>query len=246
MLLNRAGNLLAVPLIILIATAAYGTPTPSVHSSDVLVHASHSSEYANVLPASVPETNQISEAYNSHLANIADELLKPPTDFTDSAVSLSIQPMSLPPVPGALFMALSGFLCVSLVKDRKVWMAALAGLLWAGQAGFAAMPQLAHYLANRKPMGQLAPADLSYIPELLHCDRVRSDIEGTQYIGLLHYLEGIPAVRNSKQSPQFAIIGQLSHLPQVTICLAYEFRQFFCFSPAFIFESLPRGPPFLT
>ncbi len=104
----------------------------------------------------------------------------------------SIHIKALPAVPAGAFLALSGFLCVSLVKDRKVWLASLAGLLWVSQAGIQALPQLTLRLIHRNHNNQMYSAELAcpYSPE--HSGRLRSDVEGTQYIGLLHHLAGIP------------------------------------------------------
>jgi hypothetical protein len=137
------------------------------------------------------EVNQIGERANSYLANAAAEFLKPPA-AADRQVS-SIPVKSLPPVPGALFLGLTGFLCVSLVKDRRVWLTALASLFWLGQTGFAALPQLASHLRSKKQIQQSSPT-LTYVSELEGSFRLRSDLEGTQYIGLLRHLAGIPDV----------------------------------------------------
>jgi len=138
----------------------------------------------------VHKTSPIIEPSNAHLANIGVELLKPPADFTDSA---PVGAKILPPIPAALFMVLTGFLCVSLVKDRRLWLAALAGLLWAGQAGFHAIPQLAAYMSSQKHIQRKTPDNTACLYRFEDCCRLRSDIEGTRYIGLLHHLAAIPA-----------------------------------------------------
>ncbi|MBA7625512.1 hypothetical protein ES703_32942 [subsurface metagenome] len=241
----------------------------------------------DVLPASgthitdIPETSQITESSNSCLAAIGAEILKPPPDFTDFS---PVGAKTLPPVPAALFMVLTGFLCVSLVKNRRVWLAALAGLLWAGQAGFQAIPQLASNI-SKKHIQQKSPVNTACLYRVEDCCRLRSDIEGTQYIGLLHYLAVIPAgtmslslpasllslptqrtfspernrsrsnlvaslnrvvsarTRSSAGVPQFAITHFSSLLNPAVICPAARSEQNTYFSPAFIFQQLPRGPP---
>jgi len=146
---------------------------------------------SDVHVATVHDATQISEYTDSHLAGLAAEFLKPPAAFTGPPAP-PIHIKSLPAVPGALFMVLTGFLCVSLVKDRRVWLAALAGLLWLGQAGIQAVPQLALRLSHRNHTEQQFSAELTYPYYLENSNRLRSDIEGTQYIGLLHHLAGIP------------------------------------------------------
>jgi len=138
----------------------------------------------------VHKTSYIIEPSNAHLANIGVELLKPPADLTNSA---PIGAKILPPIPATLFMVLTGFLCVSLVNDRRLWLAVLAGLLWAGQAGFHAIPQLAAYMSSQKHIQQKTPDNTACLYRVEDCCRSRSDIEGTGYIGLLHHLAAIPA-----------------------------------------------------
>ena len=53
---------------------------------------------------------------------------------------LSVQ--ELPAVPRAFFMALVGFLCVTLVRDRKYWGMILTSVLLSGFAGVERLPRL--------------------------------------------------------------------------------------------------------
>jgi len=265
--MHKASKWLTALLSISVATAAYAAPTAIAGRPAAVVCTSRPSDYADT-PAAAANVTEVAEAYNCHLANIADELLKPPADFAASPTeSLPTGTTSLPAVPGALFMGLTGFLCVSLVKDRKLWMAALAGLLWAGQAGVTVLPQVAHHLAGRRHATQCFSPNVAYVPTLDHSDRPRSDIEGTRYIGLLHHLAGIPDgslqstslraqrsnlrdqrntqydIRNTKQLPQFALARAYAYSLLATKRLAYITKWHFYFSPAFIFENLARGPP---
>jgi hypothetical protein len=137
------------------------------------------------------EINQISEHSNPHLAGVAAELFKPPSYFDTQALSMHAK--SLPPIPGTGLLVLAGFLCVTLVKDRRAWLGALAGLLWLGQTGFTALPQLASHLISKKQTQSAAGgANLSYVIELDGSFRPRSELEGREYIGLLRHLAGIP------------------------------------------------------
>ncbi len=154
-------------------------------------------------------------------------------------------------------MGLTGFLCVSLVKDRRFWLAALSGLLWVGQTGIQAVPQLAMHFSHRNHIEQQFDTELAYLYNLEN-SRLRSDVDGTQYIGLLHHLAGIPdstmslLSQESSQNedefraPQFAIMGLSSRVFTSTNCLAAKAEQSFYFSPAFIFENIARGPPELA
>jgi hypothetical protein len=191
---SRKGLLIFLSL--LVASAAIAAPTVSDSNRDLV--AAVLSLSADADSTCAYEVNQIGERANSYLANAAAEFLKPPA-AADRQVS-SIPVKSLPPVPGALFLGLAGFLCVSLVKDRRVWLTALAGLLWLGQTGFAALPQLASHLRSKKQI-QLSAPTLTYVSELDGSFRLRSDIEGTQFIGLLRHLAGIPDVTMSLPLP---------------------------------------------
>jgi hypothetical protein len=197
--MHKASKWLTVLLSISMATAAYAAPTAIAERPAAAVCTLRPSDYADT-PAAAANVTEVAEASNCHLANIAHELLKPPGDSIDSPVP-AVAATSLPAVPGALFMGLTGFLCVSLVRDRKLWIAALAGLLWAGQAGVTVLPQVAHHLAGRRHATQCFSPNVAYVPTLDHSDRPRSlsraksrdrDIEGTRYICLLRYLAGIP------------------------------------------------------
>ena len=267
MTLRKNNIILLITLLSLVAaTMVSAHPTMSDRNMNFVVRAVSPTSDAGAI--FVPETSQITEHFNSHLAAIGAEILKPPPEFADFS---TVGAKTLPPVPAALFMVLTGFLCVSLVKDRRVWLAALAGLLWAGQAGFQVIPHLAVNI-SKKHIHQKSHANTACLYREDLC-RSRSDVEGTQYIGLLHHLEGIPAGKMSlpfpaslislrasspslrakrafsperREGSQFAIT-HFSFLPNPAfICPAARAEQNTYFSPAFIFQQLPRGPPNFT
>lgn len=263
---------LLLPLLVI--TAAEGAPTINNYNSNVVNCARSPSSDVHI--PLVPEISQTTTLCNCHLAAIAAEFLEPPTGFTNS-LSPPIHAKPLPAVPATFFMALIGFICVSLVKDRRVWMAALTGLLWAGQTGIGALPQLALRLSHGNHSDKQFSAEVDYLNYFLNSDRPRSDIEGTQYIALLHHLEGIPDSTTSlfqmmsflqKQESrkltiqlccrtnepkntnpfqsQSAFLSKQYSLNSLFNCLTSQVKQFICFSPAFIFENLPRGPPIMA
>jgi len=255
----KSSKLLIILLLLVVVTAAKATPTMSDCNRDFDACALSASSDAH--SRFVPETSQITEPCNSHLAAIAAEFLKPPVSFTNFP-GPPVGAKSLPPVPGALLMVLTGFLYVSLVKDYRIWLAALAGLLWAGQAGIQALPQLATHLSSKKHIQRKSPVSTVCLHQLENSGRLRSDIEGTQYIGLLHHLAGIPHRRNVSQFcfrsgysptsvrklkvPQFAVLSFSFYLIQATNCLASGAEQSVYFPLAPIFAQLPRGPPNLA
>lgn len=241
-----------VLLPVLVLSVANAAPTVSSYNNGVVSTVSPTSS-AHI--TSVPEVIQIGELSDFHLARAAAEFLKPPPTFTGSPAT-PVGAKSLPAVPGALLMGLTGFLCVSLVKDRRLWLAALTGLLSVGQTGIQAVPQLAIHFSHRSHIEQRFDAELTYSYKLEN-SRLRSDVEGTQYIGLLHHLAGIPPAGTISllsqvsgqtgdefKAPQFAIISLSTHIISATNCLAEKVEQIIYFSPAFIFDNLARGPPF--
>lgn len=253
--LGNSNKWVFVLLPLLVLSVANAAPTVSSYNSGVVSAVSPTS---NAHTTSVPEVIQIVELSDSHLAQAATEFLKPPPAFTSSPAT-PVGAKSLPAVPGALFMGLSGFLCVSLVKDRRFWLAALTGLLWIGQTGIQAVPQLAMHFSHKNHIEQQFDAKLTYPYNInIENSRLRSDVDGTQYIGLLHHLAGIPDDKMSllsqdssqnedeSRAPQFAIMGLSSRIITATKCLAVKAEQSFYFSPAFIFDNLARGPPKLT
>ncbi len=193
----KSSRLSVVLLLLVMVTAAKAGPTMS--------NCNESFDAGVVSPTSeahiffVRETSLTTEPSNSHLANIGVELLRPPADFTNSS-PVGVQP--LPPVPAALFMVLTGFLCVSLVKDRRFWLGALASLLWAGQTGVQAIPKLAVHISSNKHIQRKSDTNTVRLYQFEESLRLGSDIEGTKYIGLLHHLAGIPnATMSSVRSP---------------------------------------------
>jgi len=263
---GKRNKWLAVLLPLLVVTVVSAAPTVDNCSSSLVASAVSPTSNAHITV--VADAAFATEFGDSHLAQAAAEFLKPPPAFTDSPAA-PVGVKTLPAVPGALLMGLTGFLCVSLVKDRRFWLAALAGLLWVGQAGIQAVPQLAVRISHKNHIEQMLDTQLTY-PYYLENSRLRSDVDGTRYIGLLRHLEGIPnntmsfvhrisvgdklhqkrntqyVIRNTNEAPQFAIAQDARCLISTFTCLSFKVEQFICFSPAFIFDNLARGPPKLT
>jgi predicted small secreted protein len=183
-----------VILLFLVSALADAAPTMNGLGRDIIMGALSADSDSRAYYS--PGITQITGLYNPRLAAIAAEFNKPPVSFTgapppDNTIK------SLPGVPGTLLMVFVGFLCVSLVKDRRVWLATFAGLIWAGQAGFTALPQLASQLTGKRQSEQQYSPDVALLCEPEHPCRLRSDIEGTSYISLLHHLAGIPGAAAS-------------------------------------------------
>ena len=276
-------------IVFLLFAASVASASPTVTSQDIILSASLSPADS---PTAIPSTiSNVIEPVNTELANLGREFLQPPASSAGLSNTRSNLVKPLPAVPAAILMALMGFLCVSLVKDRRVWLTALAGVLWVGQAGIHAVPELAMHLGHRNHINRQTHTGLTYIHCLENSSRLRSDIEGTRYIGLLHRLAGIPdrpmsslqprlsflqprlsflqprlsflrkqesraashstghltvEPRITKKAPQSAFLSEQYSLNSLFNCLASKAEPFICFSPAFIFAHLARGPPKLA
>lgn len=272
------GNKLLLVILLLPAGAVANVSTTVTQDTNVVPGIPGATDS----PAIIAPQREVIEPFDSKFAGIGRELLSPLAPSTNSffsALTAGQPPYAkpLPAVPGTLYMVLTGCLCVSLVRDRRVWLAALAGLLWVGQTGIQAVPQLALRLSHRNHTEQQFTKELTY-PYYLENSRLRSDIEGTQYIGLLRHLAGIPHRTMSFLQPRLSslpkqesrklttppccrlnlskntnsflfssvIISERYSLNSLLNCLTLRVGQFICFSPAFIFENLPRGPPKLA
>ncbi|MHC4396297.1 MAG: hypothetical protein ACYS1A_11650 [Planctomycetota bacterium] len=183
---------------------------------------------------------------NTQLANLGAKFLQPPTAVAAPGGVSTNYVKPLPTVPAAMLLVMAGFICVSLVRDRRFWLAVLTGILWVGQTGIQTIPQVALRLSHRSHFHKQPYTQLAGTYYCQNSHRTRSDIEGTQYIGLLHYLDGIPDDKNTVNlhTSQPAIVFKKSSILQFR-CLVSKAEQFICFTPAFIFQSIPRGPPLL-
>ena|GEM_PF-1306804 len=261
---SRAGRLSLTA--VLVFTSSIATASPTVSRRSAAVNVNRGSEDPTTTMYIRSDAATTTEVGLSHLAR---ELLQPPA----AAAGPSSTAKSLPAVPGALLMVVTGFACVSLVRDRRFWLAAVAGILGLGQAGLAALPELA---SNLKTKGQIEqPCSLhGSRPDDSGDFRVRADLEGTQYIGLLRHLGGMPPEprpfsmpaplvskpagrsvttlaagplsaqnRATHDAPQSAIVNPFAKLDPTSTCSAYSAGRLVCFSQVFAIQYLGRGPP---
>ncbi len=257
----RINKLLCALVLLLAISIANASPTVTHHSTDMSVSLS----ITNTRITTSGSINTVVKPIRTELANLGKEFLQPPEN---SAGLLNVSNNSvklLPAVPATALMLLTGFLCVSLYRDRRVWLMAMMGLLWAGQTGIQTIPRLAYHFSHKNHAKQQIRTELAYPYYLRIPHRLQCDIEGIRYIGLLHHLAGIPdsksvsqlsyqtgqdsistQTENTLRASLFAMMTPLSPSLYVTNCLAAVAEQQMCFSPAFIFETIPRGPPKLA
>ncbi len=237
--LRRLSALLILAFLLFFVSVANAYPT---------VASSRSTGFAGPSPvspctATSGSMDLLDEPACANLSNLAEAFLRPPESGTDSPLLDSNSRKTLPAAPASILMLLTGFLCVSFYRDRRVWLAALMAPLLLSQASIHALPRLAHCFGPDHHSSQKIHGALAHSAHRSH--RLRCDMEGSRHAGLLHYLAGIPDVKSVVNSYIFqsAVILKQDILPPLSDCPAPIAEQFRCFSPAFIFQNLARGPP---
>ena len=241
--LFRFGALLCLASLLFAVATVSASPTVTPYAGDISQSISPA-DNSTVTPGSL---GTIVKPVSAEMANIARQFLKPPKTSAGLTNINKNSTRTLPAVPATILMLTMGFLCVSLYRDRKVWIMVLMGLSWAGQTWIQRIPQLAHHFAHKSHKNQQLTAEIIYTSCLKNSRRSRSDIEGSRYIGLLHHLGGIPnrATTVILSNSQPAIVFCDSMTLQSN-CLAFKAERLIRFSPAFIFNNLARGPPILA
>jgi len=267
-LLKRV-QLWPVLFILFAVSIVHAVPTVS-NEGLVLGEQLNSHHTVPLLYESVPEG--IIESSQTRLAGLGKQILRPPV-YNEILTDANTTIKALPPVPAALLMTLTGFFCVSLARDRKVYLSVLAALFWVGQAGIGAIPQLADCIWRHVHTTK-HQYDKTQRWSLIADDfRSRPEIEGAQFAALMHYLEGIPdnvclsvnpklsnhyflkifdkthsaPVSGSESVVNFAaILAAENKLDAANNSLALNAGWLEIFSPAFIFQNIPRAPPFCS
>jgi len=263
-LLRRREKTFAIVMLLFAASVASAFPTV------ISGNPAHSISTSDDCATNVTTYGLGPSAACDQISELGRAILRPPSGSQITVASGNLR--CLPALPSAIIMVLTGFICVSLIRDRRAWLVALTGLLWVGQTGIWALPELTSRLSRRVHSGQQVNTTLAASYPLGGGYYPDSYSEEIRYIGLLHHLAGIPqdsssAFTNRRVSPltrlcrsvqsttgfssngrdirasqDATVLGQLA-LSKHLNCLVSGTRQFVCFSPALIFCSLPRGPP---
>jgi hypothetical protein len=188
MLSNRDGRWL-VGLVCLLAVArAHGTPTISDCDGRSLDRSMRRSCGGH--RTSGVTIGEFVNAGSFPFSVAAAALLEPPIVHEDRSAPSGVEARSLPGVPGTFLMGLTGFLCISLIRDRRAWLAVLLGLLWLGQAGYSVLPRAHSVLCRGRQVGESIVSAARLFAR--RCpDSLRAGTDDTQCTGLLRRVGAI-------------------------------------------------------
>ena len=151
--------------------------------------------------SAVPVLAVFIEPACSELAD-AGRLLCQPFDVFGGSTASRNNIRKLPAVPGAVLLGLIGFLCITLTRDRKTYLAIFIAMISLGQQGIYAVPELA---ARFGYSGHIVKHSLEtkshngYLPNIAFWER---GSEERNFFGLLRRLAGVP-----DHTPAFANIN---------------------------------------
>jgi hypothetical protein len=181
----------------------------------------------------------LSSANNPEISQLA--ILYPAIMDVPASEPTSVFAMVLPATPASGLLTLVGFICISLIRNRRIWLAGFAGLSLAGQTGTQAVvsssrnddSQARGNLFRSYPRGLTLPntAGVFAFPQK-DIPRVNFTHTAFRTAAGSDYHCSYPAVLNLVLRPD-----------SNGLCLVSGTRQFVCFSPALIFCRMPRGPP---
>jgi len=220
----RYNRSLLVLLLVSFVTGAKAAPTAKVEdalSSNVLFNCTAYHSIYTSSPTQAP--------LNLHPDTISlEETIQRLPAFGIKSISYSSQAKSLPAVPGALLMALAGFLCVSLVRDRRIW---LTAILWVAHVGLATLPQFVSYLNSKKQAEQFVHS--TSISELREPIFLKSSAVHRIVVDLVKSVDTLQSAIIPDQC-EFLTLLLLSAAPRV---------EQICHISEYVFARLPRGPP---
>ena len=175
----------AIALSLCIGAAASPTVIEDIDTSFVVV------SVADIVDSAAPDIADFIEPARSELADAGRVLCRPFDVFGGSTASRN-NIRKLPAGPGAVLLGLMGFLCVTLVMDRKTYVTILIAMVSLGQQGMYAVPELAARFGHA---GHIAKHSLEakshnvYLPNIAFGER---DSEGRDFLGLLRRLAAVP------------------------------------------------------
>ena len=250
---------------LLLLTASVAGASPTIISDSPAPVISSSADHA----AGVATCNPGSDTASDQMSEFATAILQPPQ--VNNQTTQAGDNHYLPALPPAIAMVLTGFICVSLVRDRRTWLTAVTFTFGMGLTGIQLLPHAFVKLGRLNRAATRSYSQVLYHPQTDDIEYI-SNSELGRFIGLLYHLNAIPhplppvvqnsirvaasrfnfADENSSHFGRFvgkvrttcAVFTALLSLTVLSLCCpAYLAEQFVCFTPAFIFNLIPRGPP---
>ncbi|MCK5269684.1 MAG: hypothetical protein KAJ46_02820, partial [Sedimentisphaerales bacterium] len=175
----------AIVLSLCVGAAALPTMIEDVDTSFVVASA------ADTVDSATPGIANFIEPARSELADAGRVLCRPFDVFGDSTASRN-NIRKLPAVPGAVLLGLIGFLCVTLVRDRKTYLTLFIAMVSLSQQGIYAVPELAARFGHA---GHIVKHSLEtkshnvYLPNIAFQNR---DSRERNFFGLLRRLAAVP------------------------------------------------------
>ena len=181
----------------------------------------------------------LSSANNPEISRLA--ILYPATMDVPASEPTSVSAMLLPATPASGLLTLVGFICVSLIRNRRIWLAGFAGLSLVGQTRTQAVvsssrnddSQARGNLFGSYPKGLTLP-NTAGVFAFSQKDIPRVNFTHTAFR---------TAAGSDCHCSYSAVLNLVLRPDSNGLCLVSGTRQFVCFSPALIFCRRPRGPP---
>ncbi len=141
--------------------------------------------------------------YIYQLNDIESKFNRPFVNY-DVQIDSILHYKSMPAGPKALLMVVASFVCISLVRDRRFWINALIGLLWAGQTGLNILPHVVSRLSSNKNDEEFFSFNYDGYYRPVN-NGLPVNLDDTRYIGLLRFLAGIPESAISFPLPPYLL-----------------------------------------
>lgn len=151
-MLERSGRWLAVLLPLLFSAVAGNTVLAADRNPELLTGHDPTSRTGSFFTSAVL-LSPSARGYDCRLASLATDFLAPPQETPSSHIR------HLPGVPKPVLMVLVGFLCISLVHDRKTWVAVATFLLSFGHYWLTVVPQSIACHRHRRHLERLSPRE---------------------------------------------------------------------------------------
>jgi hypothetical protein len=181
----------------------------------------------------------LSSANNPEISQLA--ILYPAIMDVPASEPTSVFAMVLPATPASGLLTLVGFICISLIQDRRIWLAGFAGLSLVGQTGTQAVVSSSRN-DNSQGKGNLfrgSPKELTLPNTAGVFAFSQKDIPCVNFTHTVFRT----ASGNDRNCFYYAVLNLVLRPVSSALCLVSGTRQSDCFQPAFIFCRIPRGPP---